>query len=189
MKLTGTRNAIRMPLNEFKEYSIAISKQRCMENGWKTVKDKTGIDMVYYKNIPVDEIIYCIGELSISNDNIITLEDYYDDYTLRISRKLLENKELAKRFYRNYLIMADKYELVNEEDMKKTENLSFGKALELIKEGKRLRRDGWHNKKGYVIYSPRTDDVSEHIVINIDGISVPWVASQTDLLSNDWRVI
>jgi hypothetical protein len=84
-------------------------------------------------------------------------------------------------------------------------NLSFGQALERLKEGGQVSREGW-NGKGMFLYlvSGSTFQVSrepllsmfgsgtqmtyrDHIdMITADGSAVPWVASQTDLLANDW---
>jgi hypothetical protein len=84
-------------------------------------------------------------------------------------------------------------------------NLTFGSALILLKAGFRVAREGW-NGKGMFLYlvqgskfqvnrPPLSDMFPEgteiayrpHIDMKTaDGACVPWVASQSDLLSNDW---
>jgi hypothetical protein len=77
--------------------------------------------------------------------------------------------------------------------------LSFSEALTLLKEGKRVYRKGW-NGKGIFIEVQRPDEnskmTSPYIFIDTTGLEtsnpdapksrVPWLASQTDLLSEDW---
>lgn len=76
---------------------------------------------------------------------------------------------------------------------------SFSEALTLLKEGKRVCRAGW-NGKGIWIELQRPDEnskmTSPYIFIDTTGLEtdnpnapksrVPWLASQTDLLSEDW---
>jgi hypothetical protein len=79
--------------------------------------------------------------------------------------------------------------------------MNFGQAIELLKEGKKVRRKGW-NGKGIFIELQVPDEYSKmthpYIYIDTTGLStdnpdapkdrVPWLASQTDMLSNDWEV-
>jgi hypothetical protein len=75
--------------------------------------------------------------------------------------------------------------------------LCFAAALELLKVGKKLQREGW-NGKGLWIELQRPDAHSKMTLpylflnypadaTNTPGARVPWLASQTDLLAEDWR--
>lgn len=86
--------------------------------------------------------------------------------------------------------------------------MNFSKALELIKDGNKVAREGW-NGKGMFIFlvngstfavsrPPLLGIYEEGTVINYrshidmktaDGSIVPWLASQSDLLCDDWEVI
>ena len=80
--------------------------------------------------------------------------------------------------------------------------MNFGKALESLKAGKRVVRKGW-NGKGIFIELQRPDEHSKmtHPYIYIDTLGlqtnnpdapkdrVPWLASQTDMLAEDWEVV
>ena len=80
--------------------------------------------------------------------------------------------------------------------------MTFGEAIEAIKEGKKVAREGW-NGKGIFIELQRPDEHSKmthpYIYIDTTGLQtdnpaapkdrVPWLASQTDMLSEDWVVI
>lgn len=82
------------------------------------------------------------------------------------------------------------------------ERFNFGVAIEKLKEGKRVRRAGW-NGKGIFIELQRPDEYSKmthpYIFIDTTGLEtdnpdaprdrVPWLASQTDMLSEDWEEI
>jgi len=80
--------------------------------------------------------------------------------------------------------------------------MNFGEALQALKEGKRVRREGW-NGKGIFIELQVPDKHSKmtppYIFINTNNLQsynkaatrnlVPWLASQTDMLSEDWEVV
>ena len=74
--------------------------------------------------------------------------------------------------------------------------MNFSQALELIKAGRKVARSGW-NGAGLWLEIQRPDARSKmtlpYIFMsypdnakNTPGARVPWLASQTDLLSEDW---
>lgn len=70
--------------------------------------------------------------------------------------------------------------------------MKFGEALTLLNAGHKVTRDGW-NGKGMWIELQRPDVNSKMTLPYLflaypDGRTVPWLASQTDLLSSDWDV-
>lgn len=90
--------------------------------------------------------------------------------------------------------------------------MNFGKAIEALKDGKKVARAGW-NGKGMFIYLVRATMVDKEFLRNeasrmpitdntgvahfnahidmkaADGtVVVGWLASQTDMLSDDWQV-
>ena len=77
--------------------------------------------------------------------------------------------------------------------------LSFGDALHYIKQGKRVCRAGW-NGSGLWLEVQRPDANSKmtlpYIFISYPenakttpGARCPWLASQTDLMAEDWMVL
>lgn len=73
------------------------------------------------------------------------------------------------------------------------EHFSFESALTYLKEGKRLSREGWNGANQF-IEMQRPDEHSKmrrpYLYISpVDGLLVPWIASQTDLLADDWFVL
>lgn len=86
--------------------------------------------------------------------------------------------------------------------------MNFSEALNELKEGKLLARSGWNGKDQFIFLVPGStfavnrhplNEIFEegteinyqpHIDIkNQQGQIVPWLASQGDLLSEDWIVI
>lgn len=79
--------------------------------------------------------------------------------------------------------------------------MDFGNAIIALKKGKSLYRKGW-NGKGICIRLMKASDsldmTQDYIYIDTTGLKtdnrdapksrVPWLASQTDLLANDWEV-
>jgi hypothetical protein len=87
-------------------------------------------------------------------------------------------------------------------------NLSFSAALALLKDGKRLARAGWNGKGMFVFLVPGSNfKVNREPLLSImgegvevtyrphidmkdaEGKVVPWLASQTDILAEDWEVV
>ncbi len=80
--------------------------------------------------------------------------------------------------------------------------MNFGKAIELLKKGYKVARKGW-NGKGIFIELQVPDEHSKmtqpYIYIDTLGLQttnpnapkgrVPWLASQTDMLAEDWEVL
>lgn len=72
------------------------------------------------------------------------------------------------------------------------ETFDFGCAVEQLKEGRRVTREGW-NGKGMWLELQRPDAHSKMTLPYIymrtaQGDLVPWLASQTDILAEDWRL-
>jgi len=69
---------------------------------------------------------------------------------------------------------------------------NFGMALEWIKAGKRVARDGWNGKGLWVeLQSPDAHSkmTMPYLFLSYpDGARVPWVPSVTDVLAHDWKV-
>lgn len=83
-------------------------------------------------------------------------------------------------------------------------NMTFGQALEALKEGKKVARSGWNGKGMFLLYVPSEKwGIIDKIGLGIpkgnllswigmktaDGKFVPWLASQTDMLAEDWIII
>jgi len=85
--------------------------------------------------------------------------------------------------------------------------VDFGQALHNLKNGKRVYRDGWNGKHMFLFLVPGSHftvnrppllgiypegtgiDYRSHIdMVTAQGDVVPWVASQSDLLADDWNV-
>lgn len=74
----------------------------------------------------------------------------------------------------------------------KTTGLTFGHVLEGLKYGERMTREGWNGKDMWIALQ-RPDENSKMTLPYIymktaQGDLVPWLASQTDLLANDWAL-
>lgn len=83
--------------------------------------------------------------------------------------------------------------------------MDFGKAIQLLKEGKRVQREGWNGKNQYIelarcISYKNTDGKivnAEHEAIGncaiafvgTSGVQLGWLASQADMLAEDWKQV
>nr|WP_036642100.1 DUF2829 domain-containing protein [Paenibacillus durus] len=79
--------------------------------------------------------------------------------------------------------------------------MSFGAAVEALKAGKRVARAGWNGRVMWLTLVPacryNPSDVNSLGLEKLPWIGmktadnkfVPWLASQTDVLAEDWQVI
>ena len=83
-----------------------------------------------------------------------------------------------------------------------TKGVSFGHAVELMKGGHRVARAGWNGKGMWLgLVNTGYYDVGCSVVNDIDSLLpwigmktadnkfVPWLASQTDVLAEDWQIV
>jgi hypothetical protein len=70
--------------------------------------------------------------------------------------------------------------------------MDFGEAIRALKRGQRVAREGWNGKGMWIdIQPPRSESEMTLPYIfmkTADGNFVPWLASQTDILAEDWVV-
>jgi hypothetical protein len=75
--------------------------------------------------------------------------------------------------------------------------MNFSRALERLKKGERVLRSGWNGKgmwlaliADYRVLDPCVDALPLLPWIGLhtaQGAFVPWLASQTDILAEDWE--
>lgn len=108
------------------------------------------------------------------------------------------------------VVYPDGYESWSPQDVfekayRQTDGLSFGLAIEAAKMGKKIARKGWNGKNQYVELA---DGISYRNaagdIVNVDhdaignkalafvgtsGMQMGWLASQADMLADDWRIV
>ena len=89
--------------------------------------------------------------------------------------------------------------------------MDFGQALNALKSGKRVAREGWNGKGMFIVYQkgypngiPCNEQTAKAFGYEVgtifkchpylqmrcaDGTHQMWVASQTDMLSEDWFIV
>ena len=82
--------------------------------------------------------------------------------------------------------------------------MTFGEAIESAKNGARIQREGWNGKKQYVelatcisykdadgkIVNCTHDAIGNKALafVGTSGVQIGWLASQADMLAEDWRI-
>lgn len=91
---------------------------------------------------------------------------------------------------------------------RQTDGLTFGLAIEALKLGKKVARAGWNGKGMWLIYiNPIGQGINDEVpyyqvkllgeygllpwigMKTFDNKFVPWLASQTDVLADDWVIV
>ncbi len=71
--------------------------------------------------------------------------------------------------------------------------MDFGEALKLLKDGYRVTRPGWNGKNMWIeLQQPDLAskmDLPYIYMSTVTGDLVPWLASQTDVLAEDWLAV
>lgn len=89
--------------------------------------------------------------------------------------------------------------------MENEKNMDFGQAIQRLKNGMRVQREGWNGKGQYIELATNISyKNTKGEVINIEheaignkaiafvgtsGVQLGWLASQADMLAEDWKVI
>ena len=117
-----------------------------------------------------------------------------------------EGKEVpAVALFPNDLIwvMRDDWEVVQEPKEEKT--YPFGYAISELKNGKKVARKGWNGKNQYIelascisyknaaggIVNVEHKDIGNKAIafVGTSGVQMGWLASQADMLADDWYVV
>lgn len=102
----------------------------------------------------------------------------------------------------------DRYVASNDllvEELDSENGMSFGAAVALMKKGKKVARKGWNGKGMWLLLGhditftasvestddEKSFDILKSIVMRTaqDNFVVGWLASQTDMLAEDWEIV
>jgi hypothetical protein len=83
--------------------------------------------------------------------------------------------------------------------------MNFGKALEALKDGKKVARKGWNGKEQFIelatnvsyinpmgnISNVNHEQMGNKAIafVGTSGVQLGWLASQADMLSEDWQIV
>ena len=93
-----------------------------------------------------------------------------------------------------------------EKTCRSAEDMTFGDALEALKQGERVARKGWNGKNMYIFLAHEPDFVTDADISAFDQLEVEvadmlvmktaqdtfqpgWLASQADMLAEDWFIV
>ena len=129
-----------------------------------------------------------------------------------IGTKIVQAEPMEKNDRKGYKVVyaPDGYESwspkdVFEEAYRETTGMPFGLAIEAAKKGKKIARAGWNGKNQYVELAyciSYKNNAAEVINVNhcnignnalafvgTSGVQMGWLASQADMLADDWRIV
>ena len=82
---------------------------------------------------------------------------------------------------------------------------TFGEAIKAVKNGSRISREGWNGKEQYVelakcisyvnpagyTVNAQHQDIGNNALafVGTRGVQLGWLASQSDMLAEDWMII
>lgn len=99
-----------------------------------------------------------------------------------------------------WIVLDNNYEITE-----KVHTMYFGEAIRMLKEGKKVARQGWNGKSQYIelatciSYKEASGEIvnCEHDAIGnkaiafvgTSGVQMGWLASQADMLAEDWIIV
>jgi hypothetical protein len=110
----------------------------------------------------------------------------------------LDGGERNHKDFKGYISWSPK--AVFENAYRPTEGMTFGLAIEALKRGHRVSRSGWNGKGMWLYFMPASHWETTRGLELLDGLPwigmktvddkfVPWLASQTDVLAEDWGIV
>lgn len=108
--------------------------------------------------------------------------------------------------YDKLIIMSSRYREMTKKQDEKKDVFDFGKAIQYLKEGKRLQRQGWNGKNQYIelatnisyknndgliinVFHNAMDGSKAIAFVGTSGVQLGWLASQADMLAEDWKIV
>jgi hypothetical protein len=68
--------------------------------------------------------------------------------------------------------------------------MDIGEAIKAMRSGERVARPGWNGKGMWLTLVPGAQEYRDYVQMkDATNMLVPWLASQTDLLAQDWEVV
>lgn len=83
--------------------------------------------------------------------------------------------------------------------------MNFGQAIDAIKRGHKAAREGWNGKSQYIelascisyknadgeIVNAEHDAIGNKAIafVGTSGVQLGWLASQADMLAEDWKIV
>ena len=129
------------------------------------------------------------GENPSAAQRVLDRAEEYADFVSGQDSAEVEAREVAREswFAREYA------ELRREATEDEPVFFDFGAALDYLKDGARVARSGWNGKDMWIGIQIPNESIPMGLpylyIRTVQGYLVPWLASQTDLLAEDWYVV
>lgn len=137
-----------------------------------------------------------------------------DEFTFKQSKGMTpstecENQEGYRVVYEDGYVSWSPKSVFNKA-YRRIDNLTFGLAIESLKQGKKVARSGWNGKNMFLFYvlgdiSPReqhnpsiqgfvpkgilVEELPYIAMFTANKKVIPWLASQADILAEDWVLV
>lgn len=92
-----------------------------------------------------------------------------------------------------------------DEAYRKSGEMNFGHAIEMLKRGHKVARKGWNGKNQYIELATNISylNICDNIInanhkaignkavafVGTSGVQIGWLASQADMLAEDWEIV
>lgn len=123
-----------------------------------------------------------------------------NEFDEEIGKQMAYNDAVSKMWEPYGFLLKQRRHEASLKQMPDDGAVDFGTAVTLLKEGHLVAREGWNGKGMYLklvrgegvttTYTPHEYEILDAIYMKTaDNKMVPWLASQTDVLSTDWVLV
>lgn len=152
------------------------------------------------------KIIHAVPATRYTGDNRVVVIEKGEKGRIPVFTSLYDVQEGYKVIYADgYTSFSPKD--VFEEAYRPTDHMNFGLAIEALKQGKKISRKGWNGKGMFLFLA---DNINVHTEADLacvshlegdlilpsivmktadDHFCVGWLASQADMLADDWFIV
>lgn len=120
--------------------------------------------------------------------------------------RVLDIRDSENVDYTIIFTFRDDWEIVGEDSVRdlNIQTFTFGEAIRRLKAGQKVARRGWNGKSQYIelaskisyinasneLINARHDAMGNNAIafVGTSGIQLGWLASQADILAEDWKV-
>lgn len=197
---------------------VSWSPKEVFEKSHKETRQK--VTKEYIESLIIDVAYQKIGEktthcmITLANGFTVTGEASCVDpkiFDMEIGKPIAYENAFEKLWSLEGYVLQNEFALIEKicpvkQPETSISNLNFGQAIEALKRGRSITRNGW-NGKGMFLFLVTGQEIAKGTKFGFgqyegepdwngfiamktaDNKLVPWLASQTDVLAEDWQIV
>lgn len=160
---------------------------------------------MYSVNLITEDRDFARVVMDCINDSLDEFEpEGYTSYSMSNVPEEIEGEELEFRYCPCCGCCEEEFDFEPFDENGELIEFDFGTAIQIMKQGGKVSRKGWNGKKQYIelatnisyknndgeVINCKHDAIGNQAIafVGTSGVQMGWLASQADLLSEDWCI-